>query len=159
MKKRVAAFGKDRVEVLDRAERVEDRPAQHEHSLPRRGDLRHVGEVALDDQRAGHAARDLDVGRAVADAGDTSTCRACGRRDGDLDVVALARLHVRNMLSAMPSGLTCEPVRMEIGRVEVVRQVVIRRHRVAVGRQVVDEPMRSTSPGLTRSVGPGIVPS
>ena len=43
------------------------------------------------------------------------------------------------MLSERPPGLTCSAVRMEIGRVEMVRQGHVGRHRIGIRRQVVDE--------------------
>ena len=58
-------FRPDRVIDLNRAAVVEQHLVEDEHTLGGGGDLRHVVEIALDDQRAGHAARHLDVGAAV----------------------------------------------------------------------------------------------
>ena len=63
--KRAASLGKERRKVFHRAERVEHGLGQHEQALLGGDDLRNIGEIALDDQRAQRAARDLHVGRAM----------------------------------------------------------------------------------------------
>src|ERR1700730_1415763 len=58
-------FRKERAEVLDHVEGVEHDLRQQHDTLARPGDLRHVGEVAFDDDGAGHSACHLHIGRAV----------------------------------------------------------------------------------------------
>src|SRR6516162_6769621 len=58
-------FRKERTDVLDHGEGVEHDLRQQDDALARLGDLRHVGEIALDDDGAGHAACNLHIGRAV----------------------------------------------------------------------------------------------
>src|SRR5258708_11170759 len=55
----------DRVIELDRTPVVEQHLVQEEHMLCGAGDLRYIVEIALDDQRACHAAGHLDIGAAV----------------------------------------------------------------------------------------------
>jgi hypothetical protein len=86
-------FREKRSEILNHAEIIEDSLSQHEQPLLRGCDLRNVSEIALDDQRADSAARDLHVGRSMR-----VRVIPIGPRDmvggyGDLDVVALARFH------------------------------------------------------------------
>jgi hypothetical protein len=58
-------FRKERAEALDHVEGVEHNLRQQHDTLARLCDLRHVGEVAFDDDGAGHAACHLHIGRAV----------------------------------------------------------------------------------------------
>ena len=58
-------FRPHRVVALDRAPVVEQHLVQNEHAFRGAGDLRDIVEIALDDQRACHAAGDLDIGAAV----------------------------------------------------------------------------------------------
>ena len=58
-------LGEQGLERLDHAALVEDHLGQDQHALLGVGDLGHLGEVALDDDHADHAACHLDVGAAV----------------------------------------------------------------------------------------------
>ena len=59
--------------------------------------------------------------------------------NGDLYVVALSRLHDAHNVVGDTARTHVQPVRMEIGRVELMWKRVDHRHRIAVGRKVVDQ--------------------
>jgi len=81
----------------------------------------------------------LDVGAAVVvRVVPVGAARVIGR-DGDLDVVALLRLHGPEDVVGDSAGAHMRTVEMEVRRVEVVRQHHVERHRVGVRRQVVKE--------------------
>ncbi len=129
-----------RVIGFDRAAIVEQHLVEDENSLPRAGDLRRAGEVALDDQRAGHAARHLDVGAAVMMRVIPVGAARVVARNRDLDVIAFARLHRPEDVVGDAAGIDVHAVDMEVRGVEVVRQRHVERHRVRVRRQLVLQP-------------------
>jgi hypothetical protein len=86
-------FRKQRAKVLDHVLGVERHLLQQHDPLARAGDLRHIGEVAFDDDGAHHAARHLRVGRAVEMRMIPVGAARVVRGQRDLDVVALSRLH------------------------------------------------------------------
>src|SRR5882724_13659991 len=74
----------------------------------------------------------LDVGAAVVvRVVPVGAARVIGR-DGDLDVVALLRLHGPEDVVGDSAGAHMRTVEMEVRRVEVVRQHHVERHRVGV---------------------------
>ena len=130
-------FGKERFEVLDRAERIEDRFSQHHDAFARGRDLRNVGKIAFDDQRAGDAAGNLHVGSAVVVRMiPVRPLRVIGR-NGDLDVVAVAGLHRTKDVVGDAARAHVQSVRVEVRRVDMMYLIDERRHRIAVGRQSV----------------------
>jgi hypothetical protein len=141
----------DRVEALRRAQRVERQLLKDQHQLSCAGDLRDAGEVALENQRAGHAAGDLDVRRPVTVRVIPVGAGWVGGRDGHLDLVGLPRLHVAHDVVGDAVRAHVQAVRVQIGRVQAIRQVVIVRERIAVRGQLVDEANAQHVAG-TRSV-------
>ena len=86
-------FRENGAKILNHAELIEDSLGQHEKALLRGGDFWDIGEIALDDQRANRAARELHVCRSVGVRVIPIGPRDMVGRYGDLDVVALARFH------------------------------------------------------------------
>ncbi len=138
-KKRAAVSGKQRPEILHHAELVEHRLGQHEQALLGGGDLRNIGEIAFDDQRAHRAAGDLHVGRAMRVRVIPIGPRDMVGGNGDLDVVALARFHHAHDIVGDAARTDMQSVGMKVGGVEIMRQRMVDRRRIAVGRHVVDE--------------------
>ena len=103
------------------------------------GDLRHAREVAFEDDRARHAARDLDVRRAVTMGVIPVRAGRMGGRDGDLDLVGLPRFHLAQHVVGDAVGTHMQAVGVQVGRVDAIREVVVARLWIAVGRQLVDE--------------------
>ncbi len=114
-------FGEHGDEVLDRAEGVEHDLRQQHDPLARLGDLGHIGEIALDDDGAGHAARHLHVGRAVVmRMVPVGAARVvCGQRD--LDVVRLARHHRAHDVVGDAARAAVRAVEVEVRIVELMR--------------------------------------
>ena len=133
-------FRKERAELLDHVGSIEHHLGQQHDPLACLGDLRHVGEVTLDDDGAGHAARHLHVGRTVVmwmvPVGAARV--VLGQRD--LDVVGLARQHRAHDVVGDAARAAVRAVEMEIRVVVLMRKRRVGRRQVAVGRQVVGEP-------------------
>ncbi len=127
------------VEALDHAVGVEHHLAQHHDAVARRLDLRHVVEVALDDDRPGHAARHLDVGAAMAMRMVPVGAPGVVLGQRDLDVVPVAGAHRPKHVVGDAARADVRAVEVEVGRVELVRLVHVGRRGVAVRRQVVDQ--------------------
>ena len=130
---------KQRLEILDHAVGVVDHLGQHQQPLARGRDLGHVGEIALDDERADHAARHLDVGAAVVVRVIPIGAAGVVGRQRDLDVVAVARRHRAHDVVGDPARARMRAVEMEIGVVELMRMADVGGHPVAVRRQIVDQ--------------------
>ena len=80
-------------------------------------------------------------------------------RNGDLDLVGLPRLHVAQDVVGDAAGAHMQAVRVQVGRIEVIRQVVIVRLGVAIGRQVVDQVDAQHVAGPRAQRGAGRMPS
>ena len=128
-----------RAEIFDHAELIEHRLGQHEQALLGGNDLRNIGEIAFDDQRAHRAARDLHVGRAMRVWVIPIAPGDMVGRNGDFDIVALARLHDAHDIVGDAGRTDMQSVGMKVGSVEVMRQGMVRRRGIAIGRHVVDE--------------------
>ncbi len=138
-RKRVAFLGKQRAEILDHAVGVEHDLRQQHDALARPGDLRHIGEVAFDDDGARHAARHLHVGRAVVMRMIPVGAARMVRRQRDLDVVRLAGRHRAHDVVGDAARAAMRAVEVEVRVVELVRKRGVGGQDIAVGRQVVDE--------------------
>ena len=114
-------FRKERAEVLDHVEGVEHDLRQQHDALARPGDLRHIGEVAFDDDGARHAARHLHVGRAVVMRMVPVGAARVVRGQRDLDVVRLARHHRAHDVVGDAARAAVRAVEMEVRVVELVR--------------------------------------
>ena len=104
------------------------------------GDLRHIGEVAFDDDGAGHAARHLHVGRAVVMRMVPVGAARVVRGQRDLDVVRLAGLHRAHDVVGDAARAAMRAVEVKVRVVELVRMRGVAGHEIAVGRQVVNQP-------------------
>jgi hypothetical protein len=87
----------------------------------RLGDLGHIGEVALDDDGAHHAARHLHIGRAVEMRMVPVGAARVVRGQRDLDVVAFSRLHQPHDVVGDTARAAVRAVEMEVCVVELVR--------------------------------------
>jgi hypothetical protein len=132
-------FRPDRVIDLDHTAVVEKHLVQEQHMLRGAGDLRDIVEIAFDDQRACHAAGHLDVGAAVVVRMVPIGAPRMITGDGDLDIVTLPGLHRSKNVVGDAGRTDVRPVEVEIRGVEMVRQSHVERHRVQIGRQIVDE--------------------
>ena len=132
-------FRPDRVVDFDRSQIVEHHLVEDEHALDGVGDLRYAGEIALHDQRAGHAAGDLDVGAPVVMGVIPVGAARVVVGNGDRDVVALPRLHAAQDVVGIAAGADVHAMHVEVRGVEVMGQVGIERHLRPVRRQVVDQ--------------------
>ena len=128
-----------RLEILDHATGVEHDLGQHHHALARSGDFGHVGEVALDDDGAHHAARHLDVGAAVVMRVIPVGAPGVVLGQVDLDVVGMARGHRTHDIVRDAARARMRAVEVEVGVVELVRIADVGRQVIAVRRKVVDE--------------------
>ena len=59
--------------------------------------------------------------------------------NGHLDLIGLPRLHLAQGIVGVAVRAHVQAVRVQIGRVEAIRQVVVVRLRIAVRRQLIDE--------------------
>ena len=130
-------FRKERFKVLDRAKRIEDRFSQHHDAFARGRDLRNVGKIAFDDQRAGHAAGNLHVGSAMVVRMIPVRPLGVIGRNFDLDVVAVAGFHRTEDVVGDAARAHVQSVRVKIRRVDMMYLIDECRHRIAVGRQSV----------------------
>ena len=132
-------FREKRAKILNHAELVEHSLGQHEQPLPRGCDFWDISEIAFDDQRANGAARDLHVCRTMGVRMIPIGPRDMVGRYGDLDVVALARFHHAHDIVGDAARTDMQSMRMKIGGVELMRQRMVDRLGIAVGRHVVDK--------------------
>ena len=122
------SFRKERDEVLDHAEGVEHDLGQQHDALARLGDLGHIGEVAFDDDGAGHAARHLHVGRPVVMRMVPVGAARVVRGQRDLDVVRVARHHCAHDVVGDAARAAVRAVEVEVRVVELMRTGKILRH-------------------------------
>ena len=130
---------KQRLEILDHAVRVVDHLGQHQQALAGGCDLRHIGEIALDDDGAHHAARHLDIGAAVVVRVIPVGALGVILRQLDLDIVAVAGRHRAHDVVGDAARARMRAMEMEIGVVELMRLADVGGHPVPVRRQIVDQ--------------------
>jgi hypothetical protein len=132
-------LGEECLEVLDATVGVVHHLCQHHHALARGGDFRHFGEIALDDDRAHHAARHLDVGAAVVMRVIPVGALGMVFRQVDLDVVGMTGSHRAHDVVGDAARARMRAVEVEVGVVELVRIADVGRQDVAIRRHVVDQ--------------------